>query len=297
MLDSRILARLVDPAALRPEPELATTEIAAALRAFLDATQPDLFPTPAEPPADEEQALAPPGAGPLLNALGLSETETRTASTGADLEAEPRPALPELAAGRNAVGKLDLDSILLPSAPLVTLPANPPSAAMEDARPELSALADHPFAPGGGWVRQHGTESDQSQIKTLAEAWGQGPSLIEPATLLPAADPPPTSRTGPDLDAARGPGLAAANQAVPAWPNLSGSIAPRGLAEPHSAGALSDPAVAGSLSDPAGEAMTTLAPRLVQAVGRLEAAAEQLARLAGRSSSIALRPFRGRLAD
>ncbi|MFO0892150.1 MAG: hypothetical protein U0790_23805 [Isosphaeraceae bacterium] len=100
----------------------------------------------------------------------------------------------------------------------------------------------------------------------------RGPSLIEPSALLPSADP-----------TAREP----ATPGEPAWPSAARSPSP----PPSPAG--------GSSGGPGGdpESLAALAPRLMQAVERLEAVAEALARQAERPPSPMPRPFRGRAVD
>jgi hypothetical protein len=275
MLDPRLLARLVDPAALartgsdsdsdsdaaadsdstaaaRAGALTLGADEAAALRPFLNAALPPLL-------SNEGGPEAPAAAGPVAGAVaGAVASET---GSGAVHEA--------LAAA----------SILLPAGPPATGPRG------------LESLPD---ARATGW-------------KAGAGAWEQGPALIEPLALWPAANPtaPAASRPEPlappaaaerfsdldlDLDLDPDLDLPGARPRGSGWPN-----APRDARPP--ADAWTGPGSGSGSGSGGGGALASLAPRLLQAAERLEAAAEQLARQAGRAASSSPRPFRGRVAD
>lgn len=223
MLDPRILARLVDPAALASAgstPGLAPDEVAAALRPFLDATVSDPLSAPAAPDTSPD-------------------------------------------------GAADASPFLLPVAPPVQdvqgRGAAPPFARDEGTDP--ASLLDS-FGPGG--------------------AWEQEASLIEPASLLSAPE-------NPRSEPARGSsGATPPGRPESAW-SSPGMLSSPGRPQPDAAAPAASPDD-GDWGRSAGD-LSGLAPRLIQAAERLEAAAAQLSRLAGRSDASSPRAFRGRAAD
>jgi hypothetical protein len=311
MVDSQIRARLIDPAALLPPipgPQLASAEVEAALRPFLDSMMLELI-------------------APHENMLMAAEGPELDSVLPAGFAAPSPSSSPGALASRSRAGVANLDpaSILLPASAQVvdTQPSGPVPGDAEPGAPSnaLPWLAGQelvwPAVPIAGPPRftERGPGEPTPDFGLVAaqepgfpeQTWPlpvadgpaleQGTTLIDPAALLPVLEP--LDRVTSGLEPVR---PAVASTATPLSRTAGSLEQPAWLGDPdREPAALTPPAddlsPGVSWHDTGGEAIAVLTPRLIQAAERLEQAAERLAKQTACTASPGPRPFRGRVAD